>query len=1387
MVRKGKKWKRLALVSCVLCVLVSLFVGSASAVALTVSGSLTAPEGAEDLSYTAENDNGSNRGTVTIDGNCVTLTAQRYSKTLIGIGYWTVTTTTWTVQNNHGTAATISYTTTGNVSPSTGTVTIGAGETTEFKLKGGDTGAAFGSAGTETATGTITINSVSYAKAETKSSVTLEQPSHGTYSVTAGGETLAVGSTYSNLVDTTYTFQAGAGDDGYWFAGWYVNGTLVSRDSTWSASFTADSTVTAKYEEDVLYAVGSAPEGSSVRDYLEVNSRYLHQDASGKESYYTTTDTKQVTNTYGDNCYFADPEWTVSGSAITSSASSSSLGQMQGDWQGTLGYSNAYSYAYSDMIRIKALKNCVISFDYSVSVSELNDLQGDSTAPGAYLYGYVGPSGSVSRGTVRGSSNYLIGGGSGEKTATGTKQLALQAGDYLYLELHGVNMDSKAYTGIGMSGFVKSDWSYSATISNFTVSEPDQEYTLTYGCVDPAGADLTGGSSKITVNNGDKSVSGGPVTMNTVSAYEVLFAAKTAPSDKYTFCGWEITDANGNKTYSRETSCKVTMNQNYAVRAIYAPAVTITSGGENGYGGATYAYTGNSLSATAVSSQYIARSADWSKMYTTLADAFSEQNTVVLMGGHTFSGDFTIPSEKTLVIPCAANDLVTASNGVTEKTSTSTGASKYCSATVNGNLTVDGALIVNGRQSHKVSGGGVSGGAGVLTLSGTSTLNVNGTLNAFGLINGDSGKVTAGSTAKVYELLQIKDIRSVQSLYSLASTDKSEKVFPFNQFFIQNIETETVYQSGATLDALFDAAIPMTSGVTGVLPMIGTSGCMFNLSAGTMTKDFDRSGDTTIYRVNDGGAAETGTFDISLELTIADRTETVTVNTADYYLPLNYGYSLDVASGGSLTMNYQFKLLPGASINVQKGGELTVADGAEVVLYRLNDYDTRSKDSGQNPVGYSYNGLVGSSNQAQSMPGQSYSRKTLDTLGSAKLNVDGTLTVNGGLYVTNDLVSKSNQGQGDERTTLNADLTVYSNGYNVLTGTGTIDMTSADTGTTSINEMMDSSKGDKTYAYDTVDVVPIKGLPEGSTSDSPDLYKGFTTGNIYGGTYDETYKIYIWDLKKVAQIVGAEGTYATLAAAITANTNNGVIQLIGDTDETVTISSDVVLDLNGQTVTLNSDSNITGTISGIDTSVAVKDYTTEPTGKLVGVTPAKLYQTADSGTYQRYVAIGDTTNGFSFHKFNISVTSCRVLLDNTTNTGTLYFTATFQGDNTVRTNGIQNLSFTNATDTWAVPTSGNTYEGLLGNISLTDNATNLAAKQNICAKMTFSDGTAQISEVRQLSYLDALKTALSLNNLTVFPTNSTSTKSAEQIVNQFISDYSLSTQWKDAVELTDAH
>ena len=1223
-----------------------------------------------------------------------------------------------------------------------------------------------------------TLSNLSLTSLNRDISVTFAQPTHGSYTVKAGSTALKVGETYTKPVTTQYTLSARA-DANYVFDGWYVNDTKVSVAATYTTVFSDDCTVEARFAGDPLFSVIQMSDPAADKSaYVEASSSYYHNE---KGSYHTNVGDTSQNNSYGPHTYFPYSTWSASNGAIQSSESGTATGDNQTTW----GYSQASATLYSDIIRVKCKENCIITFDSSMnaqSVSISNSNSSDNQY-GVFLYYYTTASASANANTIKTNGTAAIE-GSKKTSGSANTRVVVNKDEYLYLYAYAKTRKDKMTN----SGYETDNYSYTATISKFTVTPNTTEHTFTTGNRDNTGTVLKSGSVKI--NGTAQGVSSGTYSYKAADNATLTLTPGTAPTG-YTFIGWHnVTDNVYDYTNSTYT---VKMTKDYEVNPIYVPAMTITAGGANGYGSADYQYKSLSGQMVTPNGQYVARNADCSKFYTDLNAAFSDTNTVFLLAGDTINGSLTIPTGKTLVIPDRLADSGPAASQPEQVTS-SAGISSYCKVTLNGNLTVDGKLVVNGMQSSTANGR-AAGSIGYLSLSDSAAVTVSsgGELCGYGQIRGGSISAKNGSTVR--ELMEISDRRAALVMKEIDDKKSSMRVFPFSNFSIKTIESPVTYASGAKLYAQYSIMLEGNNQSTGAVLIFGPSGALFNLTQGSMTKSFDLAADKTVYRLNEGGKMSTGSFQLDVKFGVSGYgSTTITIKSQEYWMPLNAGF--DLRTAGDMTVNSDFKFLPGASLSVEKGGTCTVASNAKLLFYRLNDYDTRGIGNGTYQKGYS--AKVYPVN-ATNLPGGGYTHPKLDTVGSARLNVDGEMIVNGGLYVSDELVSQSNQGfTGTEpvdgvdktRQEINAAyFKVYPNGYNVLTGTGSINMTAAQTSETQVYEAM-TSQNTNDPAWAPIKITPIAGLNVDASADAPKNYKPFDQKATYYGVHRPG-NFYVWTTEKpeIAKIVGGgnETIYRSLADAVQAYTGTGYIQMLkNSTEPGFTVSKDVTLDLNGKTVTFDGTLTVAEgkALSGMDSSAGA-DYVTAPGGKIVGTvtgTVAPTYQTPtvkveNVDTYDRYVAIsgleadGKTAN-LSFHHFNISVTGYRFEL--AAPQCALFFIGTFRGDDAAKAylsklgftlKGNNDMSLGEADYVFTADTvippesepgdspvvlSGDAYlfEVYLNRSFKKDEPNGYTEKIGATAQATFKNGGTQNSETKQWSFEDAWTESEGLKDLT---------------------------------------
>ena len=710
----------------------------------------------------------------------------------------------------------------------------------------------------------------------------------------------------------------------------------------------------------------------------------------------------------------------------------------------------------------------------------------------------------------------------------------------------------------------------------------------------------------------------------------------------------------------------------------------------------------------------------------------------LIQSGSLLDGEYTIPKGITLLIPFdEAGTLYTDTPDYVNKYEPQS-VFKKLTIPSGSSITVNGAISVGGKHFAGSSGSccRTSGPYGQIDMAAGSsiTLNSGANLYAWGYITGD-GEITATSGSIVYEYFQLTDWRGGTATNKM--NQNKQKVFPFSQYYVQNIEAALTIQAGAQEIAHISIeGAGMTKSAS--INFIGNSKSLFRIYDGTLTKKYDPKTDRITYTTTGSASLDS----LSLKVSV------YTFDSKDYVLPVNSNMTLEILSG-SVAVNSDAALLPGAQITIAQGAELSVSTNKSLYVYERDQwkapYVYGSKESGFVPVPYT--------------PTTKGSR----TLADAKIDVNGTLTAAGGVYTTQsgaDICSSEGTGKFVQQSvpgTAPFTHQVSKQENKKLLGIPYAEITYADIPITPAQ--LKNADGKYTETKDAV------------ANDTFIYCKCQDCGN---GTW----------VKDIAAIInnGTQGdTYSTLQAAVNEYTPNSstaptnYIKLLHNTTEkTISVNNkSLYLDLNGRTVT--GDISVTGAnkLYGTD-STAGKDYVTAPSGKIVGTvtgTVAPTYQTPGD-TYDCYVAIPGTeadneTANLSFHRFNISVTGYRFeLTTGDTPKCALFFIGKFQGDAEAKKYltklgftlkdkkgnqlGEANYEFTAGTVFPPMPNEGEAsdsnvvcsgdaylFEAYLMRSFKKDKPNDYTEQIDATAQATFNNGGTQDSEPKQWSFEDA--------------------------------------------------
>lgn len=792
--------------------------------------------------------------------------------------------------------------------------------------------------------------------------------------------------------------------------------------------------------------------------------------------------------------------------------------------------------------------------------------------------------------------------------------------------------------------------------------------------------------------NGSYTVDGNPITeantntQSSMTAYQV----EATPAEGYQFMDWY--DVDNEKSIS--TSAKTALN----IESDCTITARFTTSGPALFeiGGLVYDELANAITAARGETSAI----------------------ITLVGDGTISGSYTIPANVTLLIPFNAGKTCYKDEPIGRITQPQAKAYKTLTMAEGSSITLENKAAISVGGQYYAAGGGQSGKMvgpyGYIKMKSGSAITVRSgaSLYAWGFISG-SGSVTVESGGSVYEWYQILDFRG-----GTATGQIKNKVFPFNQYAVQNIEVPLTLHAGANEKA-YVAITANDDVINSSISFIGDSG-MFKLNTGSrLTKAYDGSTDRMIYTID--GTAELNA--LSLKLAGMD------VNSKDYVLPLTNNMTVDLNSGSKLTMNQTAALLPGVEVSIAKNAKLEVPKDQSMYIYDADEWG----------------GYCGAGD-AQYMsvvvaPGRTGKRAPL---ADVKVDVNGKLTAFGSIYTTES-------------------------GANICSSEGTgkyVQQGAPGTGT-------------KTYQYTQKNGVTPHEIPitAAKLKNADNFY--FETSTAKAG---ETFTYCTcprcsgkWDkIPNFAAICDSNGTqtgiYSTLQDAVNNYTpdGNNYIKLLHDTVGDITASSNLYLDLNGCTVTGNFNMN-GNTLYGMDSTTDNYDGTTP--GKLDGTVTGNVALVHETSAKRvagydslRYVAIkNEDGTEYTFHRFNISVTGYRFEL--AAPQCALIFCGKFQGDKAAK-DYLKSLGFTLTGNNGTVSKSSEMAEALNDKLVTEDgdaylfelylkrsfekNPPDIAYTEEFSAtaQATFKNGGTQDSgtkdrEPQHLSFKEAWQNALS--------------------------------------------
>lgn len=488
-------------------------------------------------------------------------------------------------------------------------------------------------------------------------------------------------------------------------------------------------------------------------------------------------------------------------------------------------------------------------------------------------------------------------------------------------------------------------------------------------------SDVNATATFVPAENGTYTVDGKRITeeyshtQSSMTAYQVV----ATPAEGYRFKGWYDVDSGKCISTDAKTALNFDSNRTITARFISKELALFETGGQ---------------------------------VFDDLNEAVSyakanSQSKITLATDGSISGNYTIPAGITLLIPFDAAGTLYTDSPAAIRTAPASKPFRTLTMSDGTSITVNGAISLGGR--YYAAGGSEQGRTvgdyGYIKMADNSSITVKngGNLYAWGFISG-SGSVLAESGAKVYEFYQIADFRG-----GSASSDMGNKVFPFSQYLVQNIEVPLTLNAGAN-EQVYSGVYAMRSTHTTAINFIGDTG-MFKVESGSFTKDYDEKTDRLVFTVNGKAALNT------LSLKLAG----MSVNSASYVLPITNNITIDIQSG-NVTINQDAALLAGVEVNIAEGAGLTVANGKNIYFYDSDEWNSDNFVWGPckfKSVAYA--------------PGKVYNRTNAD-LKDTKIDVNGSVTAIGAIYTTKggaDICSSNGTGKYIQQGTPGTETATY--------------------------------------------------------------------------------------------------------------------------------------------------------------------------------------------------------------------------------------------------------------------------------------------------------------------------------------------------------------------------
>ncbi|MBR0195817.1 MAG: InlB B-repeat-containing protein [Paludibacteraceae bacterium] len=372
------------------------------------------------------------------------------------------------------------------------------------------------------------------------------------------------------------------------------------------------------------------------------------------------------------------------------------------------------------------------------------------------------------------------------------------------------------------------------------------------------------------------------------------------------------------------------------------------------------------------------------------------------------AGNYTIPANVTLLIPFDEGfTCYTTTPALTSNTFLTPEVYRTLTMSPGATLTVNGAISVSAKLSSRSGygpNGATSGKYGAIKMQSEGntqskiTLNSGAKLYGWGYIYGE-GAIEALSGATVYEGFVITDWRGGNNTLDMYDRSSTYKVFPFNQYYIQNIEVPLTIHKGAT-ESVYSSVYGNGSDNPLSITMVGTSEGLFRLTGtgAKLTKWYDPLYDRQHYVLEGAAAINAISFSAMGQ----------SISSSAFVLPITNNMDITVRSGATVSIAEDVCIMPDASVTVEQGATMNIASAKNVYVYDIQactnagTYTTsRGGYPSAGPGRYAAGAYVRRISYSPSWAALSDREiRRLQNMSSAHFQVNGTLIVNGKLYTT---------------------------------------------------------------------------------------------------------------------------------------------------------------------------------------------------------------------------------------------------------------------------------------------------------------------------------------------------------------------------------------------------